>query len=112
MKVIITYDIIKDGYFVESGWDNEDGVDMTPDKFDVEDGLSKIDVTVGFLMGKFICYASSSHFHKGIYYSDRQEACYETGQTKKRSYHLKDFTEDEELEIYNKVKEELYRRGM
>lgn len=89
----------------EHGWIDEEGEDMTPDSFDYEEGISAVDKAVKFLKEQGAVHASSSHFHPDVWYStEYQTIDYATGEDEERSFHLKDFSDAEQQQIWNAMK--------
>jgi len=99
---VYTEDSIAAGDAEERGWDNEEGVGMDPDKYDLEDGVTAAQKATKFLNDKGAIYASSSHFHPGIWYSDHNNE-WQGGEITEHDYHLAGFTPEEEQEIFNEV---------
>ena len=94
------------GDYSDSGWINEEGVEMTPDEFDQEEGLTAVDLAVKFLQNEGAMETSSSQFHPGVWYSTTWNTVnYRTGTDEERSFHLKDFSPAEEQEIWDKIHE-------
>jgi len=84
----------------ESGWIDEEGISMVPEGSD-ETVVSK---TVKFLQREGVIEASSTHFHRGVWYSTEYAvADYGTGEEEQRSYHLDGFTLEQEQEIWNEM---------
>jgi len=95
----------------DNGWIDEDGVEMVPDAFDYEEGLSAVDLAVKFLLDKGASEASSSQFYSGVWYSAPwQTIDYRTGTDEERSFHLHEFSEAEERAIWDKLQREWKRR--
>jgi len=95
----------ENGEYSDSGWIDVEGEDMTPDPWDMEEGLTAVDKAVKFMALEGVSEASSSHFHPGVWWStESQTIDYATGESEERSYHLKDFTPEEEKEIWDKMK--------
>jgi hypothetical protein len=95
----------ENGDFSETGWIDEEGVNMTPDETDREEGLTLVDKTVEYLRREWATEHSSSSFDAGGWYS----TCWgcidaETGEEEQRDYHLKDFTPEQMEEVYNKLR--------
>jgi len=87
-----------------NGWVNEEGVEMTPDAFDYEEGISTVDLAVKFLDREGASQASSSAFYPGVWYStDYSTIDYRTGTDEERCFHLKDFSDEEQRQIWNKL---------
>lgn len=105
-RVRISYEVIteesaREGDAAERGWENEDGELMIDDGEDRED---LVDNTVRFLQDNGAMDASSSHFHPGVWYTTSDpDTDMRTGETTYRSYHLVEFTPEEEREIFNEV---------
>jgi hypothetical protein len=78
---IITEESAANGDAEECGWEDEEGTEYSIDE--VIDLLER-------------CEPSSTIFHKGIWYSN-------SGKYKNISYHLSDFSEDEEKEIFQSI---------
>lgn len=97
-----------DGYEEEHGWIDEEGVEFEPDEFDIEEGMtpseSIVEQAVKFLQDEGAMHASSSHFHIGVWYSTEFSVTdFGTGEEEERSFHLKDFSPEEEAEIFKEV---------
>lgn len=88
----------------DRGWIDEEGHEISLDEFDRQDGLTIADVAVKFLKNDGAWEASSSAFHKGIWYSTDYDTDFRTGESTQKSYHLDGFTESEEREIFNEMK--------
>lgn len=105
----------EDGDFSETGWIDEEGVEMTPDIDYEDDDPYKETVAskaIAFLKDEGACYASSSDFYPGVWYTtEYQTLDYHTGEEEEKSYHLKGFTEEEEQAIYQGVTSRSRRRG-
>ena len=104
----ITYDVVTPesaahGDFEETGWENEEGVDMIPDQFDIDEGLTPADLAVKYLRNEGVIEASSSCFHVGLWYTTEGDVDYTDGSERRQSYHLYGFLPEEEREIYNRV---------
>jgi hypothetical protein len=93
------------GGFEDQGWEDEEGKSMSPDEYDIEEGVTAIDKAVEFLKDNGANEPSSSQFNTGVWYSTPDgEKNYTTGEEKFHSFHLKGFTPEEEEEIYNRMK--------
>ena len=104
-RIAITYEIVtpesaEHGDAEERGWIDEEGVDMTPDKYDIDDGLTAVSKAVEFLRNEGVVEASSSQFHQGVWYIGQEIPNYKTGAVETRSYHLRGFTPKEEQAVY------------
>jgi hypothetical protein len=96
-----TPESVEQGDFSETGWIDEDGVDMTPEP-DTDETV--VDNAVRFLRYEGVIEASSSSFHRGIWYSTEWSTIdYRTGEEEERSYHLHGFTEEQEREVYERM---------
>ena len=108
-RIRITYsrttpESAEQGDFSETGWINQEGEDMTPDLYDIEEGKTAVDKAVEFLKNEGVIEPSSSDFHPGNWYSTEwQNVDMRTGEDEERSYHLVGFTPEEEKEIYDRV---------
>lgn len=100
---IVTPESAEDGDYAESGWEDEEGMDMTPDQYDVEEGLTAVDKAVSNLRAAGAVEPSSSQFHKGVWYSDGGSDDYRTGERTERNYHLRNFTEEQERAIFDQI---------
>jgi len=88
----------------DSGWIDEEGVEMNPDLYDMEEGVTAVDKAVKFLKDEGVAHPSSSQFHVGLWYStDYQTVDHRTGEDEERCFHLRNFTPEEEEEIYKRV---------
>lgn len=110
-RIAISYEIItpesaENGDAEERGWIDEEGVDMAPDEYDTDDGLTAVDKAVVFLNDEGATEASSSHFHDGTWYNAYGEAGLHnlrTGATENRGYHLYGFKPEEEEAIFKQI---------
>jgi len=85
----------------ETGWIDEEGKSMELDEWDIETEATLASKTAAFLQSEGATHASSSHFHPGVWYStDYQTIDYATCTDEERCFHLVDFTEEEEKEIW------------
>ena len=81
---------------------------MTPDQYDLEDGLTAASKAIEYLQDRGAFEPSSSFFQEGIWYSTPDgNQDFRTGAVEYRSYHLKGFTFDDEQTIFD----EMARRG-
>ena len=103
---IVTEESAEHGDFEETGWHDEEGVEFPrgdPDEPCVEEAAK-------WLARKGIEEASSSSFHPGIWYCGTADPDYRTGEWTSHCYHLKDFTPQEEEQVYRLLHEN-QRRG-
>jgi len=80
----------------ERGWIEEEGVDMTPDAFERDNGETSVALATAYLEAERgdALYPSASYFHPGVWYTTRY-----AGAT--HSYHLTDFSPEEERAVYD-----------
>lgn len=105
---VITPETAGFGDYADSGWENEEGVCIEPDDFDVDE-FGDESAAYAVLAAQFI-YDRSSGCEASTYpdccpghtwYSDSDgEKDYRDGSETYRSFHLDGFTEDEEHAIY------------
>lgn len=106
-RILITFaqttpESAEQGDHSDSGWIDQDGVVMEPDEFDYEEGLGPADLAAKYLKREGATEASASFFHPGVWYSTGWNTVdYSTGTEEERNYHLKDFTEEEERQVWN-----------
>ena len=104
---VITPESVEHGDYEETGWINEEGVDMTPDEYDIEEGLTAVDKAVEFLKYEGANEASSYPFCCGTWYTQSEPICdrayFEEGREETHSFHLEGFSEAEEKAIYERV---------
>ncbi len=92
------------GDFSATGWVNEEGVDMEPDEWDVEEGLTAVDKAVKYLKKEGATYPSANFFYPDVWYSSASDVVdYHTGEEEERSYFLKGFDEDELEHVYTRM---------
>lgn len=99
----VTAESAAEGDYAESGWEDEEGMDMTPDQYDVEEGLTAVDKAVSNLRAAGAVEPSSSAYHRGVWYSGDAEEDYRTGESITRAYHLYNFTPEQEREIFDRI---------
>ncbi len=107
-KIRISYetwdeDSVDAGETDDKGWENEEGVSMQPDQYDLEEGLTPVDLAVKFLTDNGPMEASSSHFNSGVWYTNYGEQDMQNGSRTNRSFHLVGFTPEQEEEIFNRI---------
>ena len=107
-KIRISYetwdeDSVDAGETDDKGWENEEGVSMQPDQYDLEEGLTPVDLAVNFLTDNGPMEASSSHFNSGVWYTNYGEQDMQNGSRTNRSFHLVGFTPEQEEEIFNRI---------
>jgi hypothetical protein len=98
----VTPESAENGDFDDQGWDDEDGVSMIPDEYDIEDNITAVDKAVEFLKNdKYTTKPSSSQFYVGLSYSTPDpDRDYSTGEETYYTCHLNGFTPEEEYEIW------------
>jgi len=92
----------------EHGWIDEEGVEIEPDDYDADNGMTASESIVNqaakFLKKEGATEASSSHFHIGIWYSTGYDTVdFSTGTEEERAFHLKGFTPSQESAIFDEV---------
>lgn len=102
-RIRITYEVVtpesaEHGDAADRGWIDEEGVSMKP-----EHGEGTIAKAIKFLRDEGVVEASSTQFHKGIWYSNEADQDYRTGEDTTKSYHLYGFTETEERAIHTEL---------
>lgn len=101
---VVTEDSARDGDASERGWDDEEGENMLPDEQDEEEGVSSVDIALEFLEENGATEASSTQFHRGVWYHTADpEIDMRSGEATYRSFHLVEFTEEEQREIFDRV---------
>lgn len=106
-KIRISYetwdeDSIDVGETNDRGWEDEAGVSMQPDQYDIEEGLTPVDLAVKFLTDNGPLQASSSSFDPRVWYTHYGEMQTD-GTTTNRSFHLVGFSPEQLQEIYDRV---------
>jgi len=114
-RVKITYEIItpesaEEGDVAESGWEDDEGVSMTLDEWDIEEETTLAEKTAKWLYDEGAIEPSSSHFYPGTWYTAYGDQDYRTGAYKNRSFHLHDFTPDEERQVWDELNKLTRRR--
>ena len=107
-KIRISYetwdeDSVDAGETDDKGWENEEGVSMQPDQYDLEEGLTPVDLAVKFLTDNGPMEASSSYFNSGVWYTNYGGQDMQDGSRTNRSFHLVGFTPEQEEEIFNRI---------
>jgi len=104
---VVTEESAEQGDYADTGWYDEEGESMIPDKYDIEEGVTIVDKAVDFLENtRYTTETSSNQFHKGIYYlSSDPDINYTTGEETFYNCHLEGFTEEEEQLIFLKIKD-------
>jgi len=82
------------------GWENEEGIDCTPDTYDIDEGIdTPVKNAVHQLRNSYTTEASSSQFHPGVWYIGHVNS-YRDAEETTYTYHLDGFTAQEEEHIY------------
>ena len=86
--------------------DTGETFDCEPDQYDIDDGLTAVDIAAKQIRGQ-LGHASSTSYHRGVWYTQnegsRDRAYFERGEETIESYHLEGFTLDEERQIFGIV---------
>lgn len=102
---IFTPESVENGDAEERGFIDEEGEEIELDEYDKEEGLTIVDKAVEFLKDKGVEESSASFFHLGFWYTTyKYREDFSTGEEENRSYHLEGFTEQQEREIYERMK--------
>jgi hypothetical protein len=80
-----------------------DDVAIELDEFDIEEGLTVVDLAVKYLTDSGAYEPSSMPFSVGTWYNTEAREDYRTGDNTTESYHLKGFSPDDEKQIYKLV---------
>jgi len=86
---------------IVDGWVDDIGVSMTPNKEEIENGLTSIDKTIKYLNDNNATNPSYSSFEPDIYYSTEQETDFLTNTDIYYYYHLNGFSIVEQNYIYD-----------
>lgn len=106
-RIVVTYetytpDDLEAGEPSESGFEDEEGFSVKPDRFDRAEGKTVVDLAVKELQRQGAYEPSSMPFYKGTWYSSYDDD-YRTGERTVRNFHLDGFTEAQEREIYKRM---------
>lgn len=109
-RIKISYDVVTPesaeiGDFAENGWENEEGVCIDPDEFDVEEHGSELDAVVALAVKTIGNGVEASDYPRccpgHTWYTDIDaDVDYSDGSETRRSYHLDGFSEEEERAVY------------
>ena len=88
---------------IENGWEDEDGVEVKLDRYDLSEGYTIASKAAKMLLSEGATEPSSMPYHPGTWYTSEGDMDYRSGETTSKSYHLYGFTETEEREIYKLV---------
>ena len=108
-RITVTYSTItpesaESGDFDDTGWVDEEGIEIALDKWDRADGLTIAKKAAKILRDAGAIEPSSSAPGRGTWYSTGfTTSDYQTGEEREESYHLKGFSPTEEREIYKLV---------
>lgn len=94
------------GDCADSGWENEEGVCITPDEYDVEEHGSEFDAVVALAVDTIGHSCEASDYPRccpgHTWYTEIDgDVDYSDGSETRRSYHLDGFSDDEERAIYD-----------
>lgn len=100
-----TPESVEFGNFSDTGWVDEEGVEIELDEYDIEGGTTLAQKAANLLKREGALYPSSSpSFHKGVWYSTEwSTVSFRTGEEEEKSFHLWGFTEDQEQQVFNLV---------
>jgi hypothetical protein len=98
---VITPESAEQGDYAETGWDDEEGISFELDEYEKESGKTLPDIVSSFLKSNGATEASSSAFHRGVWYTSREEGI--DGSTTERSYHLEGFRAQDEERIFQMI---------
>lgn len=113
-RITVSFDVVteesaQDGDTAEHGWEDEEGQSMLPE--DDEEG-TVVDLAIDFLEENGASQSSSSAFHRGVWYIPLEpEIDLRSGEATYRSFHLVEFTEEEQREIFDRMKQQKRRRS-
>jgi hypothetical protein len=96
----------------DRGWENEHGVDMTPNEHDAQDGVTAVSKAITFLKDNGAVHPSGSHFGPRLWYSTEGETDPKTGKVTVRSFHLDGFSLEEQEQIFNEIKKGKLRESL
>src|SRR5690606_21898217 len=101
-----TPEAIEEGGAAERGWIGEEGISMDPDEFDLEEGPAAV-VWAAQCPHAAGAEPSASHgWHQGLWYTDRDaEQDPHTGEYTLQSYHPAGFTDEEQAQLVERVRE-------
>jgi hypothetical protein len=88
-------------YGEEHGWVDEEGSEITVDKYDRADGETIASKAAKFMKYDGAMEPSSSYYHRGVWYTTEGDTDYRTGENTQKSYHLYGFTNAEERAIFD-----------
>lgn len=101
---IITPESAAAGDFAEHGWENEEGVPIELADYELEEDKTYAMACARYLYDQGAMEPSSSTFHPGVWYTQRTTN-YPSGEEREQNYHLDGFTEKEEEEVFNLLRE-------
>lgn len=124
-KILTTYEIWtpeEEEFGLDHGWIDEEGYEFEPDEYDYDEFIDEnelpedtphadirdavvAELALEFLRDVNVGGASSTHFHHGVWYSNLEhDTDYRTGAIEQRSYHLEEFTPEQEEYIFMELK--------
>ena len=100
---IVTPESAEHGDIEDQGWEEQD-IFMEPDEYDSDDGITAADKAIEFISDRGPVEPSSSVFGPGVWYTTTDsEKDFRTGSETRYSFHLNNFTTEEERQIFNKL---------
>ena len=113
-RIKITYQIVTPesaelGECDDSGWENEEGVCVDPDDWDIEEYGSTHSAVIGLalkIIGNGVEGSDYPNCYPGhTWYTESDgDMDYTDGSVKTLSYHLEGFTKQEEIDIYAQLR--------
>jgi len=107
-RITITYsrttpESAAEGDFSDTGWEDEEGINMAPDEVDREEGVTAADKAAAYLFNEGCYETSSSQFHPGVWYSTEWSTIdFGTDEQEERNFHLVGFSAEEEHAVWEK----------
>ena len=98
-------DANQDGEYDDQG--EHETRNVTPDEYDIEEGLTAVDLAERLISNDYgaVEPSASPTWNKGVWYTTVDPSKdYKTGEDTYYTIHLKNFSEDEEKELYEKLK--------
>jgi hypothetical protein len=99
------------GDYADSGTIESKDITCDPDEYDIEEGLTAVDIAVLELKKDGAIYPCNSTFHPRTWYTTEGNTDYRTGDETRYSYHPYGFTDDELEAIFKAVTAEAKVNG-
>jgi hypothetical protein len=109
-RIKITFDIVtpesaEQGDTAENGWIDEEGIEIAPDEYEIDEAEGDERAAVVRLavkeIGRSVEPSNWPRWHSGTWYTETEgDTDYSTGAVERRSFHLEGFSDDEERAIY------------